>query len=188
MEVFTLIWKLEEKNHEIIFIDEFKYSAHSEKQYGWVKRDSNSIFYAPPDSFSFSFWIGFSNRKIYGIMGTKSTFDWDLFIEFIAWISNYIPSKSIFIADNASLHKTQKVVRYFEDNNLLLQTIPAYSPWMNPVEKLISSIKAKMRKYQQIGKLISLPLVKKVVKEINKSNLQTYFDMSKFETSMFIHS
>ena len=188
MEVFTLIWKLEEKDYEIIFIDEFKYSAHSEKQYGWVKKDFNSIFYASPDSFSFSFWIGFSNKKIYGIMATKSTFDSDLFIEFIGWISNYIPNKSIFVADNASLHKTQKVALYFEDNNLLLQTIPAYSPWMNPVEKLILSIKAKMRKLQQLGNLISLPLIRKVIKEINESNLQTYFDMSRFETAMFIHS
>ena len=144
------------RNH---IYDELKYFEHSEKQNGWVKRDSNSIFYAPQDSFSFSFLNGFSNKKIYGIMATNSTFDSDLFIEFIDLISNYIPNKSIFVADNASLHKAQKVARYFEDNNLLLQTIPAYSPWMNHAEKLILSIKSKMRKYQQLGKLIALPLI-----------------------------
>ena len=121
-------------------------------------------------------------------MTTKSTFNSDLFIEFINWIRDYIPSKQIFVANNTSLHKTQNVAQYFQNKNLLLQTIPAYSPWMNPAEKLVSSIKSKIRKSQQTGRLVSLSLIKRIIQDINQSNLKSYFDMSLFETAMFINS
>ena len=47
-------------------------------------------------------------------MAAKSTYNSNLFIELIDWIRDYIPSKSIFVADNASLHETQNPAKYFQ--------------------------------------------------------------------------
>ena len=66
-------------------------------------------------------------------MGTTTTFDSKLFIEFIEQMIDFILQKSIFVANNAAIHKTTKVTKYFENNKLLMITIPPYSPRMNPI-------------------------------------------------------
>ena len=76
-------------------------------------------------------------------MGTTTIFDSKYFIELIKQMMEFIPQKSIFVADNAAIHKTIKVAKYFEENKLLMRTIPLYYPWMNPVENLILEIKEK---------------------------------------------
>ena len=49
-----------EKNKEFLFIDEFLYSSHSNKQYGWCNKSENSIYYAPINTFKMSFIVLFS--------------------------------------------------------------------------------------------------------------------------------
>ena len=38
-----------------MYIDEFKYSAYNEKQYGWIKKNSNFEYFKPADSIIHSF-------------------------------------------------------------------------------------------------------------------------------------
>ena len=78
-------------------------------------------------------------------MVTKATFNSEIFIYFIQNVLTNVPEKSIFVFDNATIHKSDKVSKYFAENNLLAQTITVYSPRMNPVEKLILSINQKAK-------------------------------------------
>ena len=51
--------------------------------------------------------------------------------------------------DNASIHKTKKVIKFETDNGVRLVTIPVNSPSLNPAEKLIQAIKEKVKlKYE----------------------------------------
>ena len=51
--------------------------------------------------------------------------------------------------DKASTYKTKKVIKFATDNGVRLVTIPAYSPALNPAEKLIQAIKEKVKlKYE----------------------------------------
>ena len=53
--------------------------------------------------------------------------------------------------DNASIHKTKKVIKFANDNGVRLVTIPTYFPALNPAEKLIQAIKEKVKlKYEAI--------------------------------------
>ena len=79
-------------------------------------------------------------------MGITITFDFMLFIEFIEQMMEFIHQKFIFVTDNLANHKTTEVAKYFEENKLLIITIPPYSLWMNPVENLILEIKEKKSK------------------------------------------
>ena len=63
IEALTIIDCLEKSGHEIIYLDEFKYDAHNEKQYGWSKIGENVIYFANPDSFSYIFIIWFQFAK-----------------------------------------------------------------------------------------------------------------------------
>ena len=51
--------------------------------------------------------------------------------------------------DNASIHKTKKVIKFANDNGVRLETIPVYSPALNPAEKMIQAINVKVKlKYE----------------------------------------
>jgi len=47
--------------------------------------------------------------------------------------------------DNASWHKTEAVTNYINDNNITLLFLPPYSPEFNPIERVWSFIKSKIR-------------------------------------------
>ena len=41
----------------IVYLDEFRYSAHEDKFYGWWRKASNSVYWANPQTFNMSFWV-----------------------------------------------------------------------------------------------------------------------------------
>lgn len=52
----------------------------------------------------------------------------------------------VFLMDNAPWHKTQKVIDFCNDNNISLLFFPPYSPEFNPIERVWSFIKGKIKK------------------------------------------
>ena len=54
-----------------------------------------------------------------------------------------IPQDTILILDNAKPHVGVDTYKYCEDEGIMVLTLPAYSPELQPVEKLFLSLKAK---------------------------------------------
>lgn len=50
-----------------------------------------------------------------------------------------------YLIDNAPWHKTQKVIEYCEENNITLLFLPPYSPEYNPIERVWSFLKLKVK-------------------------------------------
>ncbi|HIC32867.1 MAG TPA: IS630 family transposase [Flavobacteriaceae bacterium] len=50
-----------------------------------------------------------------------------------------------FIIDNATWHKTKKVKEFCKNNNITLLFLPPYSPELNPIERVWSFLKSKVR-------------------------------------------
>ena len=50
-----------------------------------------------------------------------------------------------FIIDNATWHKTKKVKNFCVENNITLLFLPPYSPEYNPIERVWSFLKSKVR-------------------------------------------
>ena len=135
-----------------------------------------------------SFWIMMSEDCIFAIKGTPETFDSTLFVQFLEEAVAYLPDKVIIWMDNSSIHKTREVYQTLKRHTILTLTIRPYSPWLNPWEHLIRSIKTKIRKIQGTGKLITLRTIKQVVDKANQDELKNYFEMSIKETLRFINS
>jgi transposase len=49
------------------------------------------------------------------------------------------------LIDNATWHKTIKVKEFCENNNITLLFLPPYSPEYNPIERVWSFLKSKVR-------------------------------------------
>jgi transposase len=50
-----------------------------------------------------------------------------------------------FFIDNAPWHKTNKVKEYCKNNNITLLFLPPYSPEFNPIERVWSFLKGKVK-------------------------------------------
>ena len=67
-------------------------------------------------------------------------------IEHFKIVRKYYEDKPIaYLIDNASWHKTKKVREYCEENNIALLFLPPYSPEYNPIERVWSFLKSKVK-------------------------------------------
>ena len=55
-------------------------------------------------------------------------------------------SKLVIILDNASVHRTEMIARFFEKSGIVAVTLPQYTPEMNPIEKFFRLVKKQMAK------------------------------------------
>ncbi|MBK8156397.1 MAG: transposase [Streptococcus sp.] len=53
-------------------------------------------------------------------------------------------SKLVVVFDNASIHLTDSIYTFFRKKAIVAITLPQYSPWMNPIEKVFRAVKLKM--------------------------------------------
>jgi len=67
-------------------------------------------------------------------------------IEHFKIVREYYGDKPIaYFIDNAPWHKTKKVQEYCEENNITLLFLPPYSPEYNPIERVWSFLKSKVK-------------------------------------------
>ena len=141
-----------------MFIDEFLLSDRSFKFYGWSKKGMSVFISTMGDTFSMSFFVAFSVNRFYGIMGIEGTGTSQIFIHFLNNVLNKRKKLNldktrplVIVLDNASIHKTKEAIKFIIDSKIPMITIPPYEPSLNPVEKLIFSIKSKLRQKKHRG-------------------------------------
>jgi transposase len=73
--------------------------------------------------------------------------NWETTIEHLKIVrASYDKSITLaFLIDNAPWHKKDEVKRYCENNNIILLFLPPYSPEFNPIERVWSYLKSKIR-------------------------------------------
>ena len=91
------------------------------------------------DSFSMSFMIGFSDKRLYCVIGASATHNQR---SFIMLIQNAIKLRAdklkiddinfIIICDKSSIHKGVEVKNYLKETKIRILTICPYSPALNP--------------------------------------------------------
>jgi len=85
-------------------------------------------------------WIHYTQH----IGGTNLT----KFCEFLKSLS--IPSGSVLLMDNASIHKGDEVESICKEKGFLVLYTPPYSPWFNPIEACFSHVKRLYPEKQSI--------------------------------------
>ena len=67
--------------------------------------------------------------------------------------------------DNATIHKTKIIRELLVEHKMGLLTMKPYSPWLNPAEGYIASIKKKIRTQLERSKLLTKTFIKDWIKE-----------------------
>ena len=144
---------------ELIFIDEFNISSHRSKFREWALKDHKPAIVAALDKFSMYFVIAASSQHIYGIMASEKANTAEVFMYFLdnllihhERLFNKCSEKTLFIIDNASIHKTKSVDEYAKRKEIPLLTIPPYSLAINGAETIIQSIKSKVNLQKSNGR------------------------------------
>lgn len=73
-----------------------------------------------------------------------------MFCDFI--LSLDLPEGSVFLLDNASIHKGDIIFDAFKQKQFIPLYVPPYSPWYNPIEKCFSIVKYIFYEKQNIEK------------------------------------
>ena len=65
--------------------------------------------------------------------------------------NNFIDQKFIIIMDNARIHRISSLQKIFDEdefkNQFQFKMLPPYSPFLNPIERVFSQIKANIKSY-----------------------------------------
>lgn len=79
-------------------------------------------------------------------MTLEGAVDSDSFLVYVEWVlCPTLRPGDIVVADNLSSHLNAKVRRAIEARGASLKLLPAYSPDLNPIEKMWSKIKTYLR-------------------------------------------
>ena len=159
LESATLLYRLNQNNTELIFVDEFSFQPRGICIHGWAKRNSKPIMKSLLEPVSYSFIVSLSHRGYYVYSTTRSSINSTCFQEYLWKLLDDVNNHQIqnnkkyyIVTDNSSIHKTKEINKILEEKRIGLITISPYSPWLNPIEAYINAIKSKFKqklKHQQ---------------------------------------
>ena len=88
---------------------------------------------------------------------------------------NKIKNRS-FLMDNASIHKSKKMIKYIKNNNLkVIYNIPYCSEY-NPIEYIFSLLRKKLLNEEINNEKDIIKIIVKFKKEINKNHVKNIFN------------
>ena len=175
------------KGHKLIYIDEFHVSMHLDKFYNWSPRSSKALITVNPSSWTMSFCIAFSEKKIEAIIAWSKSINTQIFLWFLGDLWNSLKMDSFntknicLIFDNSSVHTNSEIVDFSLKYSIRWITIPPYSPQLNPWEKIIANIKTKLKSLWLRNEPLNLNIMKKVIDEVGESTWRGWIESAKFE-------
>ena len=121
--------------YEIIFFDEFSSNSGHNTIYNWGVKGEKSFAIVNKETFSMSFCIGFSSKRLYRVMRTTATFDsikiWKFIGQLLSERKNYFgddDNRFVLVWDNAKIHVSRTTSDFIKRAKVNMITILSYSP------------------------------------------------------------
>ncbi len=160
-----------------MFYDEAFFRRESAITRGWYPRGHKSKVECPATKEKIGICSAVSprNGRLFSLI--FDGFDFDTFIYYLKWLlRKTTPRKKIvLVLDNASSHKSNKVVQFAEKHQKRLQLLflPPNSPELNPIERVWKNLRYLVTHNTYFENLEALEnAIVKYLKDRSKPNMQ----------------
>ena len=163
----------------LIFLDESGAKTNMTRSYGWSPISERCYFYNTHGNWKSTTMI--SVILMDGVIVKAALLiDWPMTGNiFATYIENMLlptlPSDDIVVMDNLSSHKSAAVEEAIDKAHADLWYLPAYSPDMNPIEKLWSKIKSCLRRIEANTMEGLLEASKRAFRAVKPEECKNYF-------------
>ena len=164
--------------NNIICIDETYVHVNVTPAYGWAKIGERLTEYKKCNPIKYSIIVAINNKKVINYDICTKNINTEKYFTFMKKLNELYTNK-YFLMDNASFHKSKKIIELFANSTNKILYIPPYSPQYNPIELVFSQIKHYI---SSSIKKKNISLIKKSFKIVKKSHLQNYYNYS-FKTN-----
>ena len=151
---------------KLVFIDETWTSTGLTRRYGRAPRGQRCLDSAPHGHWETTTFVGaLRRRQLTAPMVTDGPMDGEMFLAYVRqFLCPTLQPGDTVILDNLSSHKVVGVEAAITASGARVRFLPPYSPDLNPIEKLFSKLKARLRKaaardietlWKEIGELLN---------------------------------
>lgn len=161
----------------LVFLDESGVNINLTRHYGWAKKDQRVIDNIPltmPKNTTILSSIRANGEMEYTVYEGGTTKE-----KFKSYLENILrPTLSrgdVVIMDNMRSHHARIVTVYLDGENVRYDYLPAYSPDLNPIEKLWSKIKSYLRKVKVRDSKKLLSVIRNAFSTVTKTDCENWF-------------
>jgi len=151
---------------KLVFIDETWTSTGMTRRYGRASRGRRCLDSAPHGHWETTTFVGaLRRRQLTAPMVTDGPMDGEMFLAYVRqFLCPTLQPGDTVILDNLSSHKVVGVEAAITASGARVRFLPPYSPDLNPIEKLFSKLKARLRKaaaremealWKEIGEMLN---------------------------------
>ena len=138
--------------NQIVFVDESSVNETTgSRRWGWSDIGSRTLLISTlhgPQR-----WTILPALSVDGYVCSKTIqegFDRTQFVDFVRHnllpvMQPYPADRSVVVMDNCAIHHGEEVQLFCNEARVHLEFLPPYSPWLNPIEKTFSVMKAWLR-------------------------------------------
>ena len=154
---------------DLIYIDEISFNLEMRLAKGWAMRGKQLNASKPPKSKNYSVIVAMDINGYLGVKVVKGGVKGPEFISFMFELctserNRISQKKTVFLMDNASIHKSKDFMQKFAKYYTVLYNA-AYTPQLNPIEFTFSKFKYLVKKAKPTSEK---DLIKKILRTANE--------------------
>lgn len=139
------------RTRPILFLDESGFNLHTSINYGYSTLNEDAVLYQPKSkgkNMSLCAIISSNGVENYKII--DGAYNRDIFMTFLESCNkkNIFQHSSIVVMDNARFHHCEEIKMYLLSKNVKIIYLPPYSPDLNPIENVFSTIKSTINRFR----------------------------------------
>ncbi|KAG0442363.1 hypothetical protein DMUE_0326 [Dictyocoela muelleri] len=135
------------QSRRILFLDESSFNLHTSTKYGYSYVNEDATIYQPCScGKNLSLCLIISQNAIKHFKLIDGAYNCEMFYVFLneCFEKGIFRNNSILIMDNVAFHKGAELKIFMESRNVTVIFLPPYSPDLNPIENVFSSIKMRL--------------------------------------------
>lgn len=134
-------------NKRILFLDESGFNLHTSCNYGYSMAGTEPVLYQPASrQKNISLLAIVSISRVDHFKLKEGAYNTESFLDFLVECNNntVFTDNTVLVMDNVKFHHAGAVKTFLKSLNVEVIYLPPYSPDLNPIENLFSSIKANL--------------------------------------------